>query len=68
MYKNYVGWSIASGMATWGFFALLLDVLRVSDSGLNAMLLTILLFLAIFSCPVMNPKICRFTEAPKKKK
>ena len=51
------GFCVISGVATWGFFALLLNLLNVGGALLNALWLTILLFVAFATCPVLNKKL-----------
>lgn len=69
MCKSCLGRCLISGIATWGFFALLLKLLNVGDAYLNAVWLTLLVSVAMFFCPVMNPKFTECCEAkPKKKK
>lgn len=69
MCKNCFGRCFVSAIATWGFFALFLKLLNVGDAYLNAVWLTLLVSVAIFFCPVMNPKLtdCCKTETKKKK-
>lgn len=68
MCKNCIGGSLISAVATWGFFALLLTLLNVAAAGVNAIWLTLLVFVAMISCPIMNPKICTCQAKPIKKK
>jgi len=57
-----------SGIATWAFFALLLRLLNVANAGINAIWLTLLIFVAVICCPIMNPKIAGCTKPKKKNK
>ena len=68
MCKNCVRTCVASTIATWGFFAVLLSFLGISNYPIKAIWLTILIFLAMFSCPLMNPKIMQCCTAENKKK
>ena len=67
MCKSCGGYSIISLLATWGFFALLLNLLNVANAGVNAIWLSLLAIVAMFCCPVMNPKIANCCQPPKKK-
>ncbi|MAG08467.1 hypothetical protein CMO89_03265 [Candidatus Woesearchaeota archaeon] len=71
------GFCAISGVATWGFFALLLSLLNVSNALVNALWLTILMSVAFVTCPVLNKKLaegctCKVcnpgAEKPKPKK
>ena len=68
MCKRCAGYGIVSVVASWGFFALLLTLLNVANAGINAIWLTLLVFVATISCPVMNPKLCTYQAEPIKKK
>ncbi|MFH0868108.1 MAG: hypothetical protein V1831_02240 [Candidatus Woesearchaeota archaeon] len=69
MCKNCFGRCIASAIATWGFFALLLSLLSVRNALANAVWLTLLIFAAVYYCPVINPKLAECCAVkPKKKK
>ncbi len=60
-----------SAVATWGFFAVLLAVLGGVKPLVNSIWLTLLLSVAMISCPVMNPHLhdkCTCMVKPKKKK
>ncbi len=62
------GYGLVSAGATWGFFALLLTLLSVTNALVNAIWLTLLVFVATMSCPVMNPKIANCCQAKKVEK
>lgn len=68
MCKNCMGYSLLSAIATWLFFVVLLNLLNVANAGLNALLLTLLIFVAMLSCPIMNPGIAQCCVTKKKKK
>ena len=68
MCKHCVGHLVVSTIATWGFFALLLSSMGATNSAIKAIGLTILIFIAMFSCPLMNPKLIQCREIPIKKK
>jgi hypothetical protein len=69
MCKHCIWHCVLSTIATWAFFALLLSALGGANSSMNAIGLTILLFIAMYSCPLMNPKLlqCRDVVVKKKK-
>ena len=68
MCRNYLGRCFVSIIATWGFFALLIRLLNVADPFVNAIWLTLLVSVAMFFCPVMNPNFTDFCKAETKKK
>lgn len=69
MCKGCFGGCIISALATWGFFALLLTLLAVKDAFVNAIWLTLLLSVAMVSCPLVHQKLTECCKAiPKKKK
>jgi len=69
MCKNCFGPCIVSAIATWGFFALLLTLLAVKDAFMNAIWLTLLLSVAMISCPLVHQKLAECCKVmPKKKK
>ncbi len=55
MCKKCIRSCLISGIATWGFFALLLTLLGAYKPGINALWLTILVSIAICCCPLMDP-------------
>jgi hypothetical protein len=63
-----VGHLVVSTVATWAFFAMLLAALGATNSSIKAIGLTILIFIAMFSCPLMNPSLIHCKELPMKKK
>jgi hypothetical protein len=65
MCKRCVSCCLISVLATWAFFALLLDLLGVVKAGVNAVWLTLLISLVICSCPVMNSKLAQYCECKK---
>jgi len=67
MCKKYIGCGILSLIATWGFFTILLKLLGVANVFLNALILTILIFIATYCCPVCNPEIAKACKVKKKK-
>ena len=58
---------LVSGVATWGFFALLLTLLNAANALVNAIWLTLLICIAAACCPVMNPKIAECCQVKPKK-
>ena len=68
MCKHCVGHLVVSTAATWAFFALLLSSMDATNSSIKAIGLTILIFIAMFSCPLMNPNLIHCKELPMKKK
>ncbi len=71
MCKSCAGKCVISGLATWAFFALVLDLLGVVNPGINGLFLTVLMSVAMVTCPIMNPKIpdkCTCVGKKKKKK
>lgn len=59
---------LISAIATWAFFSVLLALLNVANPMINGLWLTVLLFIAIWFCPVLNPSITNRCVKPKKKK
>ncbi|MBW2989414.1 hypothetical protein KY358_03790 [Candidatus Woesearchaeota archaeon] len=59
MYNKCFGSGLISAIATWGFFALLLTLLKVENAQVNAVWLTLLAVAAVFFCPVMNKDILK---------
>lgn len=71
MCKICGGCCLVSAIATWGFFAVLLNALNAVRPGLNALWLTLLVSVAMVCCPVINQKIvecCTCGTKTKKKK
>lgn len=69
MCKNCMGYGLVSAIATWLFFVLLLNLLGSAKAGINALWLTLLIFIAMSSCPIMNPRIAACCQVkPKRKK
>ena len=69
MSKNCFGGCFVYGIATWGFFALLLTLLGIENALVNAIWLALLIGVAIACCPIINPRLseCCIVK-PKKKK
>jgi len=69
MCKNCFGGCFVSAIATLGFFALLLTLLNIGNALVNAIWLTLLIFVAMCCCPMLYPKLyeCCIVK-PKKKK
>lgn len=67
MCKYCTGCGLVSIIATWAFFALLLKLLGVANAGINALLLTLLIFVAVMYCPIMNPNIAKCCKTKKKR-
>jgi len=62
---------LVSAVATWGFFAVLLNALNAVRPALNALWLTLLVSVAIICCPLMSPIVqeyCTCKVKAKKKK
>lgn len=68
MCKRCARYGLVSTIAAWAFFAVLLKLLGVANAGINAIWLTLLMFIAILFCPVMNPKIIECCTGKAKKK
>ncbi len=68
MCKDCIRHCVISTIATWAFFTVLLYTLGSANSAVNALWLTVLIFIAMYSCPLMNPKMIQCREIPTKKK
>jgi len=68
MCKTCVLSCVVTTIALWGFFAVLLYALSAGNASINAIWLTMLAIIAIFSCPLTNPKLLKCCDVPGKKK
>lgn len=66
MCKGCVGSYLISSVATWGFFASLLSLLKVENALVNSVWLTLLIFVAIVYCPVVNTDIAKKCKMKKR--